>query len=61
MMNKKITVKRVTTSIRIDPNLWFKAKLSALKKQMKISEYIEYLIEKEINRIDGEEDERSRD
>jgi len=45
--------KRVTTSIRINPTIWFKAKLSALQRKMKISEYIEFLIEKEFNNKDG--------
>ncbi|MDD8030388.1 MAG: hypothetical protein PHQ25_00110 [Acidobacteriota bacterium] len=56
MKKKEVSEKRITTSIRIDPDLWFKAKLSALQRGMKISEYIEYLIEKEINRINVKKD-----
>lgn len=56
MKNRGINSRRVTTSIRISPDLWFKAKLSALKKRMKISEFIEYLIEKEINEKNGKKD-----
>jgi hypothetical protein len=56
MKKKDRSERRVTTSIRIDPDLWFKAKLSALQRRMKISEYIEYLIKREINTTNGKKD-----
>ena len=37
---------RVTRSVKIDPMLWKKAKIAAIKKDMQISEFIEELIEK---------------
>lgn len=51
-MPKKETnsVKRETTSIRIDPETWHKAKMKALENRMSIGEFIEKLIEKELKK-----------
>jgi len=39
---------RETTSIRISPELWKKAKMKALEKDMSIGQFIEELIKKEL-------------
>lgn len=44
------SVKRVTTSIRIDPDLWHRAKIYALENHMSIGELLEKLLEKELAR-----------
>ena len=41
---------RETTSIRINPALWKEAKMSALKNDMSIGEFIEKLIKKELKK-----------
>lgn len=43
------SAKRVTTSIRIDPDLWHKAKMKALEKRKSIGEYIEELITEDLS------------
>lgn len=42
------SVKKETTSIRIDPELWHEAKIRALKARKSIGEYIESLIENDL-------------
>lgn len=42
--------KRETTSIRIDPELWHRAKIYALESHMSISELVEKLLEKELGK-----------
>lgn len=42
--------KRETTSIRIDPELWHKAKIYALQNRMSIGKLVEDLIEKELRK-----------
>jgi hypothetical protein len=37
--------KRVTTSIKIDPDLWKKAKIEAIKHDLDLSELVEKAIE----------------
>lgn len=50
MVRKKANpMKRETTSIRIDQELWHKAKMKALENRMSIGEFIENLIRKELN------------
>jgi predicted HicB family RNase H-like nuclease len=44
------SVKKETTSIRIDPELWHEAKKRALDARKSIGEYIESLIEKDMKR-----------
>jgi len=39
-------VKRVTTSIKIDPNMWKKAKIEAIKEDIDLSELVEKAIER---------------
>lgn len=39
---------RETTSIRITPDLWKKAKMKALENDMSIGQYIEDLIKKDV-------------
>ena len=41
---------RETTSIRINPDLWKKAKMKALENDMSIGQYIEEIIKKELNK-----------
>ena len=40
------SIRRETTSIRINPELWHKAKIHALENHMSVGELIEYLIKK---------------
>ena len=42
--------KRVTTSIKIDPELWKKAKIYSIEKGVDLSELIENLLKKELNK-----------
>lgn len=39
------SVERVTTSIKIEPNLWKKAKIEAIKHDIDVSELVEKAIE----------------
>jgi len=55
-MKKQRKASRLTTSIRVNPDIWIKAKINAIQKRMKIGEYIEYLIEKEIKGTNGNKD-----
>lgn len=41
---------RETTSIRIDPDLWKKAKMKALENDVNIGQFIEELIKRELNK-----------
>ena len=44
------SAKRVTTSIRIDPELWHRAKIYALENHMSIGEFLEKLLEDELTK-----------
>ena len=46
-MEKK---KRTTTSIKIDPELWKKAKIYSIEKGVDLSELIENLLKKELSK-----------
>lgn len=46
-------VKRATTSIRIDPELWHRAKIFALENHMSIGQLLEKLLEKELSKKKG--------
>ena len=37
--------KRVTTSIKIDPDLWKKAKIEAIHQEIDLSELVEFAIQ----------------
>lgn len=39
---------RVTTSIKIDPELWKKAKVQAITQDMDLSEFVEDAIKKQL-------------
>jgi uncharacterized protein YqgV (UPF0045/DUF77 family) len=41
-------IERVTTSLKIDPKLWKKAKMKALDREMKLYELVETALKKEI-------------
>jgi hypothetical protein len=41
-----ILTQRVTTSIKIQPNIWKKAKLSAIEHEIHLSELVEEAVEK---------------
>jgi predicted DNA-binding ribbon-helix-helix protein len=43
------SIKRVTTSIRIDPELWHRAKIYALENHMNIGEFLEKLLEEKLH------------
>jgi hypothetical protein len=43
-------VKRVTTSIKIDPNLWKDAKIEAIKHDLDLSDFVENALKKELKR-----------
>lgn len=38
-------VQRVTTSIKVDPDVWKKAKIEAINQDMELSELVEQAIE----------------
>ena len=42
-------VERVTTSIKVNPNVWKKAKIEAIKQDIELSELVELAIEEWIN------------
>lgn len=39
---------RITISIRVDEDLWQEAKIHCVKKNIKLSDFVEDLIEKEL-------------
>ena len=39
---------KVTTSVKIDPELWTKVKIHCLKNNIKVSDFIEEILRKEI-------------
>jgi post-segregation antitoxin (ccd killing protein) len=41
---------RKTTSIKVDPELWKKAKIYCIKKEIDISALVEELLKKELSR-----------
>jgi len=41
---------RKTTSIKINPQIWKKVKINCINKDMDISDYLEGLIKKDLNR-----------
>jgi len=43
-------MQRKTTSLKIDPKIWKEAKIHCVKKEIKISEYIEELIRENITK-----------
>ena len=43
-------MERVTQSIKIDPSLWTEVKVHVAKASMKISDYIEGLIKKDLKK-----------
>lgn len=43
-------VKRQTTSLKVDPELWKKVKIHAIKKGVSVSELIEDLLKKELSK-----------
>jgi post-segregation antitoxin (ccd killing protein) len=43
-------VKRVTTSIKIDPELWKDAKIEAIKHDMDLSDFVESALKKELKK-----------
>lgn len=49
-MTKKETVKRETTSIRVDPEIWREAKKLAIDLKLSIGEFLENLIKKELKK-----------
>ena len=42
-------VERVTTSIKVNPNVWKKAKIEAIKPDIELSELVELAIEEWID------------
>ncbi len=42
---------RKTTSLKIDESLWKEVKITAIKRDMEISEYIESLIKKDLKGV----------
>jgi hypothetical protein len=44
-------MKRTTTSIKIDPELWKKAKIYCIKKGIGVSEFLEILIREHIKKV----------
>lgn len=47
-MNKQKTIERVSTSIRINPDVWKDAKIQAIKDETTVSEMLENAIRKYI-------------
>ena len=43
-------MKRKTTSIKIDPELWKKAKKYCIDKELDLSEYLEKIIKKDLQK-----------
>lgn len=39
---------RVTTSIKIDPNLWKEAKIEAIQRELDLSELVENALKREL-------------
>jgi hypothetical protein len=48
MSPKDSTVKRESTSIKIDPELWKEAKIEAIRRETDVSELVEHAIRKEL-------------
>jgi predicted HicB family RNase H-like nuclease len=42
--------KRVTTSIKIDPELWKEAKIEAIQREIDLSELVENALRKELKK-----------
>ena len=47
---EKEAVKRETTSIKIDPDLWKEAKIEAIRRDMELSELVEVALKQELRR-----------
>lgn len=43
-------IKRVATSIKIDPNVWKDAKIEAIERDIDLSELVEHALKKEIRK-----------
>ena len=43
-------IKRMSTSINIDPNLWDEVKISAIRKKVTVSEYFEEALKEKLER-----------
>lgn len=50
-------MKRKTTSLKIDPEIWKSAKKKCIDEEISISEYIESLIKKDIGKGGGSKNE----
>lgn len=49
-MSKK---KRTSTTIKIDPELWKEVKIEAIRRDMRVSEFVELALRKELKRLEG--------
>ncbi|MBI3640681.1 MAG: hypothetical protein HY223_10315 [Thaumarchaeota archaeon] len=47
---KDDNAKRVTTSIKIDPEIWKEAKIEAIQREMDLSELVEGALKKELRK-----------
>lgn len=54
-MNKQKTIERVSTSIRINPDVWKDAKIQAIKDDFTVSEMLEEAIREYIRHRDKDE------
>ncbi len=45
-----VETKRVTTSIKIDPEVWKEAKIEAITREMDLSELVESALKKELKK-----------
>lgn len=54
-MNKEKAIERVSTSIRINPDVWKDAKIQAIRDETTVSEMLENAIRKYIEHQEKEE------
>ncbi len=50
MPKPKTSKNRVTTSIKVDPNLWKEVKIFCIQNNIEVSELLDNLLRKELNR-----------
>jgi hypothetical protein len=41
--------KRESTSIKVDPDLWKEVKIAAIRRDVEISDFVEYALKRELN------------
>jgi predicted HicB family RNase H-like nuclease len=48
LFRKKSSIKRETTSLKIDPQLWKEVKIEAIRQDKDVSEFVENALRKEL-------------